>query len=182
LEACRPDRLSLHNNATNTNLLVWCLDLLHDLTTPTDYNILTYHAGDFLNGVSGQTLNGSQLQQIASLILNGLSLAGAGPNADAATQLAIWGVEYGASFNTNASGSLLSALNLELADSVPNGILDCPTCTLNILVPTNGNNQVLAYVTTAAVPGPVAGAGIPGLILACGGLFGWMRRRKQAAG
>ena len=51
----------------------------------------------------------------------------------------------------------------------------------NIHTTQNPGGEIRTQLLPLGVPGPVVGAGLPGLILASGGLLGWWRKRRQAA-
>jgi hypothetical protein len=81
--------------------------------------------------------------------------------------------------NTSSLDFQIQASGLTLAS-----LQACSSCAdtayffADIFSPVTGNTG-LVDATLAPVPGPLAGAGLPGLVVACGGLLALARRRRQ---
>jgi hypothetical protein len=129
------------------NFLAWCLDIYTFLANTGTYGLSSLTTAG--SGGSNPSLTTTQIGEIGALMLNGDRLINASRDVSAATQLAIWKVEYGASFSSDGiSPSVTSLAQTYINQAGPGGTLGPVPVTLL----SQPGNQHLGGVATTPLP------------------------------
>jgi hypothetical protein len=117
------------------------------------------------------------------LISASLTLAGVGTftNSGADINFLLWHTDSLGGFNSVEAFARDTGgfREIALAPSLTGPFLQTGPCPGSPCAMLGVSSASLTDLSLSAVPGPIAGAGLPGLVLACGGLLGWWRRRRQ---
>jgi hypothetical protein len=117
-------QIVLLGSGTNTgqNILAWCLDIYTYLTRSGSYSVGSLTTAG--SGGSNPSLTNIQIGEIGALMRNGNALINTSRDVSAATQLAIWEVEYGPGFHFSGLGSGVTSLAQKYIGEVgPGGTL-----------------------------------------------------------
>jgi hypothetical protein len=164
------------------NLLAWCLDVYDFLAGSGTYNIAPLTTAGA--GGSNPSLTTTQIGEIGALMKNGDLHIGNSTDVSAATQLAIWKVEYGAAFAyTGLDAGAIALAATYLTDAAAGGTGWAPE---GVNLFSEGGNQNLGDWTPLGGGGsnptplpaalPLFASGLGAL-----GLLGWRRKRKTQA-
>ena len=165
--------------STGDSFLAFCADLNHTLQNGAFYNY-----GLLTKNGQGEDISATLSDKIRQITLLGINAQNNGNGFFAsAIQLAIWSLEYNLQPTAYATTTVHDYFN----DIMGMSFTDQHTLA-RVLIP-EGNWPVnlglsqQMIVAAQAVPGPIVGAGLPGLVTACLTLLGlgrWRRRQEVA--
>jgi hypothetical protein len=128
------------------DIMAWCLDIFTDLRGSGTYSVGSLTTAG--SGGANPSLTMTQIGEIGALMVNGSALIHSAYDVSAATQLAIWQVEYGAAFTfQGVSSSVVNLAQQFLNEVAPGGTLG-PVYTIKLLTGMGPGNQAQGFAVT----------------------------------